>query len=350
MADHTFPGRAGARALSSLGVVMLVTVLSVASHDTARAAATPTPSPGALFGVHPVQEGSTTLPGGHFNFALVPGQSVSDAIVVENFSDHSLLFHIYGADLITAAGGGLAPAQPAATMHAAGAWIKVARPTITIPAHGQDTDSFTLTLPTGTSPGQHLGAVVASADVGLTTQGSPIEARTALITVITVPGTVHASGRITALSGSAPTSGETAFAITLANTGNVLLTYSGSVKIDDGKGRLVATIPLTPAGAYVVPKGQVPLAALWKKNASASGAYRAQATVTILADGKAVATLTSQSLALQSSSGPTLPLVGIALALVAILLLAAWFLRRSTHQRIRPLTRTALGTGRTGAH
>jgi hypothetical protein len=41
-----------------------------------------------VFGAHPVHQGQTTLPGGHFNFALAPGESVSDAVVVENFSDH----------------------------------------------------------------------------------------------------------------------------------------------------------------------------------------------------------------------------------------------------------------------
>ncbi len=59
-----------------------------------------TPASSQLFGVHPVQEGRTTLPGGHFNFALVPGQRISDGIVIVNFSSHALHFHVYGADLL----------------------------------------------------------------------------------------------------------------------------------------------------------------------------------------------------------------------------------------------------------
>src|SRR5579859_3723690 len=131
-----------------------------------------TPAPSELFGVHPAQEGRTTLPGGHFNFALVPGQRISDGIVVVNFSSHALRFHVYGADLLTATGGGLAPAQPTATMREVGAWIVVASPMITIPAHGQSTEAFTIRVPATASAGQHLGAVVAAADVGLTGEGT----------------------------------------------------------------------------------------------------------------------------------------------------------------------------------
>ena len=123
--------------LGACGLAMVI-FMAVGSAPVVRAAAqSPTPTPSALFGVHPAQEGRTTLPGGHFNFALVPGQKIADAIVVENFSSVVLRFHVYGADLITALGGGLTPAQPTATMRAVGAWIVVAEPTITIGAHGE---------------------------------------------------------------------------------------------------------------------------------------------------------------------------------------------------------------------
>ena len=109
---------AGVSALGASSCIVVSILLSIGAADVARAAGTPSPaSTHQLFGVHPVQQGSTTLPGGHFNFALVAGQSLADGIVVENFSDHSLTVHVYGADLLTAVGGGLAPAQPTAIMH-----------------------------------------------------------------------------------------------------------------------------------------------------------------------------------------------------------------------------------------
>jgi CBS domain-containing protein len=336
-----------ARAISVLCDLGLLISLVVGAQSVARADGTPLPGPGRLFGVHPVEQGSTTLPGGHFNFALVSGQRVSDAIVVENFSGRALRFHIYGADLITAAGGGLAPAQATATMREAGAWIVIARPFVTIAAHSQFTDAFTLRLPALVSPGQHLGAVVAAAEVGSTPQGNPIQARTALITVVTVPGRVHASGRLTPLLEVDAPSRSTGFRLTLSNTGNVLLTYRALLNIDDGNGHHIATLLLTPAGAYVVPTGQAPLAAVWEGRTASSERFRAQATVTILANGKPVGILTSQYLLLRYSNGiPILIIVGLGLVLIAIVLLAWRSVGRVSRRRrsatpravIRPVT------------
>lgn len=318
-----------AHAIASLSCLAVLASLIVGSQAAARAAASPSPDPGRLFGVHPVQEGRTTLPGGHFNYALVPGQSISDGIVVENFSDHAISVHVYGADLITATGGGLAPAQPTAAMREVGAWITVSTPMVMVPAHGQITDNFIVLLPTAVSSGQHLGAVVAAATVGLTTQGNPIEARVALITVVTVPGDAQASASLTPLVGSEAASGQIRFGITLSNTGNLLLTYTGSLSIDDGDGRRVATLQLTPTTAYVVPNGDVPLAAAWKETISHAAVYRAQATVIILANGVPVRTLTSQALALRFSSGsPLFLFAGVGLAVVAMMLLATQAVRR----------------------
>jgi len=315
----------------SLACVALLAALSVGAGDVGHtaAAASPTASNSSqVFGVHPAQQGSTTLPGGHFNFALLPGKSITDGIVIENFSDQALTFHVYGADLLTAVGGGLAPAQRTAAMHEVGTWITVAAPTLIVPAHSQFIDNFTLTLPGLVTPGEHLGAVVAAADVGLTPQGSAVEARTALITVVTVPGVAHPAATLSPLSASTATSGQLGFSITLSNTGNVLLTYTGSVVINDGHGHGVATLPLTPVNAYVVPGGQVPLAAVWKDAAVASDQYAAQATVTILVAGTPVATLTSQSLPLPFTSEIPIAIVGGSALAMVLILLAAWLVRR----------------------
>lgn len=307
---------------------------------TTRTAAAAAPAPGStqaqLFGAHPVQQGHTTLPGGHFNFALVAGESVSDGVVVENYTDHSLDFHIYGADLVFASGGGLAPAQSTDTMHEAGAWIAVSTPLVTIAANSRFTDAFTMTAPSSVSPGEHLGALVAAARVGTTPQGSSIEARTALITVVTVPGTANPSASLNLLS-RAPTAPEqVGFDITLSNTGNLLLTYAGTVIVYDGEGHRVAALPLTPPDAYVVPSGRTPLAAVWKETVPQSGNYSAQATVTIQADGKVVGTLTSQSLELPMPSGPpALIIIGIAAGLALAVVGASLLLRERRKRRMR---------------
>jgi hypothetical protein len=335
-----------ARAIASLGCAAVLAALT--AHDVALAAdTTAQANPGQVFGVHPVQQGRTTLPGGHFNFALAAGESITDAIVVENLSDRALTFHVYGADLLTAAGGGLAPAQPTAPMREAGAWITISVPIVTIRAHGQVTDDFTLRLPAVVSVGEHLGAVVVAADVGLTPQGNPIEARTALITVVTVPGIARPSGRLDPLSGAMDASGHIAFDISLFNTGNVLLTYAGAVTVVDKDGHRVATLALTPTNAYVVPGGRVRLAAVWTATAHQSVQYRARATVRILADGIPAGTLVSQSLALSFASAMLIIIAGGvagALALVILFAIGAARRRRQRRTTARSVLSRRLGT------
>ncbi|HEV3231270.1 MAG TPA: hypothetical protein VG245_03340 [Candidatus Dormibacteraeota bacterium] len=313
------------------GIALAATLLGL--WPAVAAAASPAPAQAGLFGVHPVRQGQTTLPGGHFSFALLPGQSISDGVVVENFSDQPLSFHIYGADLLAAPGGGLAPAQATDTMRATGAWIAVSRSRLTIPARSRFTDSFSVTLPATVAPGEHLGAVVAAAIVGRSAQGSTIEARTALITTISVPGTASPSGRLGALTRSTSASQQLGFDISLANTGNLLLTYVGSVAVYDSAGHEVVRLPLTPADAYVVPAGRVALATVWKDSIPRSGTFSARATVMILAHGQAVATLTSRSLELRFSSWPQIPL-GVGVALGALVLMAAtWGVARRMPRR-----------------
>lgn len=335
-----------ARAVSAAcGVALFAIMATGTGAEVSAAAPSATPAPSELFGVHPVQEGRTTLPGGHFNFALVPGQRISDGIVVVNFSSYALRFHVYGADLLTATGGGLAPAQPTATMRQVGAWIAVSAPVLMIAAHSQTTDDFALTVPAAAAPGQHLGAVVAAADIGVTAQGNPIEARAALIAVVTVPGAARPSARLTSLFGSGTGPRQFGFRITASNTGNVLLTYAGSVMIDDANGRQIAKLPLTPTNAYIVPGGLMPLAATWKEPAQPAAAYRAQATVTVLANGVRVGTLTSQSLAvLFPSAVPLWLLAGLALAILVLIVLAAWIGSRVMRRQHPKGVRRVLGT------
>lgn len=321
------------RTIAVAGCLVLLSEVLLGA-PVALAAATAAPNPAQLFGVHPAEEGSTTLPGGHFNFALLPGQRITDGIVVENLSDRVLTFHVYGADLITATGGGLAPAQPSAMKRAVGGWIAVSTPTVNVAAHATFTDQFAVTVPAIVSPGQHLGAVVVSADVGTTAHNTPIEARAALITVVSIPGAAHPSAVLSPLVGSTAVAGRVGLDIKLSNNGNLLITYAGSVDVRNADGHAIARLPLTPAGAYVVPDGQALLTAVWHHSASLSGTFRAQATVSVLVNGVVVATLHSQSLTMHFSSGPTMTLViGVGLALLLLLALALWSARQALHRR-----------------
>lgn len=110
----------------------------------------------------------------------------------------------------------------------------------------------------------------------------------------------------------------------------------GSVAVYNDRGDEVARLPLVPTDAYVVPTGHVPLAAEWIETIPQSGTYRAQVTVTILANGKPVGTLRSRSLSLPLASGIPAPIViTITLGCGLILIFMTVFIARRTHHRRR---------------
>ena len=93
----------------------------------------------------------------------------------------------------------------------------------------------------------------------------------------------------------------------------------------------------------MVPNGEVRLAAVWKEVDSPANPYRVRATVTILANGAPVGTLTSQSLELQLPSGtPAAIVVGVGALVAAMLLLVAWSTRRQAQRRTRSVARNVL--------
>ena len=104
--------------------------------------------------------------------------------------------------------------------------------------------------------------------------------------MITVPGTANPSASLNALSRKTGNPDQLGFDITLSNTGNLLLTYAGSV--------------------------------------------------TVLADGAAVSTLHSQSLEISLSTASPLPLIlAGGLACLLMLVLLTWWMHRRRRSRRR---------------
>ncbi|RSS59681.1 hypothetical protein [Streptomyces sp. WAC01280] len=136
---------------------LLLTGLVLALAPGAQAAPAPVPSPtppepaaSAPFGVQAGLYGLTTLTGGHFGYALKAGARIEDSAVIYNRSDEARTFHVYGADVANAAGGGLAPAQEGQKMGAVGAWLKLdSGATVTVRPKSSATVRFSLAVPGG---------------------------------------------------------------------------------------------------------------------------------------------------------------------------------------------------------
>ena len=131
-----------------------------------NAAVGPTPP-----GLQPLNPGAN----GYFEATLSPGQQHSFSVSVKNLGTSPTTFQLYPADGTTSSVSGVQYSQPSPPPTGTGSWIKLAATRVTLPAGGQQTVSFTVTVPPGTGVGDHVGAVI-GAGVGTSTSSSTTNA------------------------------------------------------------------------------------------------------------------------------------------------------------------------------
>lgn len=273
------------------------------------------PSPKALFGIKAEKFGQTTLEDGHFAYSVAAGSSVEDAIVLINYSEKDLLFSLYPADMQSAEGGAIAPAQRGTKMDGVGAWLKLEDPelaTVGVAPKSRRSIPFVLDVPKGTPPGDYPGAVVAAVDVGHATKGLGVQTRAALMVRLTVPGKIDLDVEVGALSAERAKDGYR-FDVPVRNKGNVLFTMVGTVELRRG-GEVLARVPLVPKDIYVIPDGKADLRGVWK-NPPKVGRVKAFARVNVAINREPSGTFSSSPKMLT-----LLPLLLGAVALSAILL------------------------------
>ncbi|MGW1927014.1 hypothetical protein ACWCQ0_50455, partial [Streptomyces massasporeus] len=249
----------------------------------------------APFGVRAGLYGLTTLTGGHFGYALKAGARIEDSAVVYNESDEARTFHVYAADVANAAGGGLAPAQEGQRMSAVGAWLKLdSAATVTVRPKSRATVRFSLAVPAGTPPGSYLGSLVTALRTPAVSGGVNTETRIARLVELTVPGTADLQVSLTELEHRPAGDGEE-FTVTVRNTGNVLYTFAGTLRITGGGSP--RTVPLTPTGIYVIPGGSATITGR-VTGLPALGRRAVTASVTATVPGGAAKTVDSDTVRL----------------------------------------------------
>ena len=244
---------------------MLSILSGVAALLLAAPALVAAPSrPGAVFAIVPGWHGQTTLPSGHYNYALPPGSTLADSVYLYDLSDRPLTLQVYPADMLQAKGGGLAPAQRDQPAHGVGGWLTLGTTSVAVQPHAKVKVGFRVSVPDDALPGDHLGAVVAALNLHAAGAGGVgYQARAALIVRVTVLGELSLRLEVPSLT-SADAGPGRSFRVTATNEGNVLLTLRGNVQLRDSSGRLAGEAPLGPSGIYVVPHGSVTMHGLWR--------------------------------------------------------------------------------------
>ncbi|MFB7936731.1 hypothetical protein [Streptomyces sp. NPDC056049] len=346
------PARWGLRWGPRWGLLLAGLVLALAPGAQAAPAPAPSPTPGeaaagAPFGVRAGLYGLTTLTGGHFGYALKSGARIEDSAVIYNESDKARTFHVYGADVGNATGGGLAPAQEGQRMRAVGAWLKLeSEATVTVPPKSSATVRFSLTVPAGTPPGGYLGSLVTALRTPAVSGGVNTETRIARLVELTVPGTADLQVSLSELEHRPAGDGEE-FTVTVRNTGNVLYTFAGTLNITGGGAR---TVPLAPGGIYVIPGGSATVTGRLA-DLPAFGRLAVTASVTATVPGGAARTVTSDTVRLSFFPWLVAALaVGGLLALLLLLFVTrerrrAWLRRRAAERTALRALRRELRAG-----
>ncbi len=215
----------------------------------------PARTPGALFG-RP-----------DFNYDVVPGQRIHDAVVLSNTTSAPEDFRVWAADAYnTAVGGGFAIRPMTWVNHGVGAWIQLplSRDSIyQLPGNTAVTLNLTLTIPPDATPGVHAGGIVAlEIPPGTSPRGYGhvnVHLGVATAVFVHVQGAAKAGAALggVQVQASVPPlafvsgSSEAHVSFQLENTGNTVLNGMARATVTNIFGQTVKVFPAVPVNDFL---------------------------------------------------------------------------------------------------
>lgn len=203
----------------------VATALLVAATVLA-AGATPAAATSTRFSILPARSGA----GSFFSFALAPGASVEDAVVVRNDGDEPLELVLYAADGITATNGGTSFTGSAESRHGTRSWLATGTSAVSLGPGASRTVPFRVQVPSDARPGEHVAGWVveapprAAGGPGISAQ---IVQRAGVAVVVRVPGDARAELALGELCLNQQ-SGSNYFQVVAANRGALIARASGT--------------------------------------------------------------------------------------------------------------------------
>ncbi|MBB5787695.1 DUF916 domain-containing protein [Jiangella mangrovi] len=219
-----------------------MTVLTAAATAAAAAlvlagAAAATADTTVTWGVKPADNGhGSGRP--NYAYAVEPGGSLSDALVVTNHDEGELALRVYAADGFTTSSGQLDLRPAGEEPVGVGAWVAVDAGELLLLGPGETAEvPFTLTVPDDATPGDHTGGIVASLLGETNADGITVERRLGSRIHVRVGGELTPSLAVQDLrvdyDGSADpfATGTATVSYTVANTGNARMTAGQTVRV-----------------------------------------------------------------------------------------------------------------------
>lgn len=266
---HRHRARAAVAAAVAAALVLLAAVFLLAPAGTAAAA------DNGQWSVLPAANTLGQRP--YFYLSAAPGGTVADTVTIANRTDQPRTFRLYAADAYnTARDGGFALRGPEEPRTATGAWTKLARERITVPARTAVGVGFTLTVPDRAEPGDHPGAIVALEDrptaaaaegtaaQGAGPQGIGVQQAVAARVYLRVAGPTAPALAVEDLRVTGRAAAGAEISYTLRNFGNVTLRPRADLAVTGTLGRTLRSRTLTGLPAELLPGQEVRLTARWE--------------------------------------------------------------------------------------
>lgn len=234
------------RRLATIMVLGMVFVGLLANAPLVRAADEP------QFGIRPATPNADPQTSNYFVIKALNGETIKDAILVANPGTVPVKVLLYPVDATSGQNGGAVYLSDADARKDVGAWIKLEATAIEVPPQKQTTVNFTIDVPVGVSPGQHLGGIAAQLDrpkeantQGGTSFGITTVTRAVTAVLVNIGDTAVApSLRITGAQVT-DVDGLPTLTLSLNNDGTTLLKSRGDVTMLDATGKPVLTSQLT---------------------------------------------------------------------------------------------------------
>jgi hypothetical protein len=265
-----------------------------------------------------------------YHYALDPGSSANDAMLVTNHGETALTLAVYAADGYTTDAGQLDVLAADATSTGVGAWVHTAVDEVTVEP-GQTLEvPFTVTLPDDATPGDHRGGIVTSLRSDDAVQGVTVDRRIGIAIDLRIGGELSPTMAVTDVhvsyaGGLDPTGGEATVTWTVSNTGNAVLVGRSSVQVTGPFGLLPRDADAVPDTPALLPGESRTLSAT-VPGIPATGVLAATVTLTPVLTDASGSTSTLDPL---TASGRTAAMPWAVLALVVVLVgLAVWWPRR----------------------
>lgn len=278
-----------------------------------------------------------------FIYELKPGDTYDDGVEVFNNTNERRTIELFAVDSVIASDGAFACAQNAEKKIDVGSWITLSKPSVTLDPGKSETVNFKVVLPEDADVGEHSGCIaMQDSEKSSDTQtegGVVLTFRSAIRVAVTIPGDIVKAVNVKDVSLTRNANDDKFYTIrpSVINTGNVSLDTDLKIQLTS----LFGTPVETKNATYPVLPGST---ASWNFDVGRpfwGGWYKADVTATYnnnVEDSLGENASQDQVSVSKSSSyvfvDPSpLALIIEILALIGIMLLIAFLVRKFLHKR-----------------